>query len=39
MLAIVGVMGFVGLLVIDEVVWAFILLVGVLGLFVGKRFL
>lgn len=38
-LAIVGVMAFVGLLVIDEAIWAFVLLVGILGLFVGKRFL
>jgi len=39
MLSIVGVMGFVGLLVIDELIWSFVLLTGVLGLFVGKRFL
>ena len=38
-LAIVGVMGFIGLLVIDELIWAFILLAGILGLFMGKRFL
>ena len=38
-LAIIGVMGFVGLMVIDEAVWSFILLAGILGLFVGKRFL
>jgi hypothetical protein len=39
MLSIVGVMGFVGLLVIDELIWSFVLLTGVLGMFVGKRFL
>ena len=38
-LAIVGVLGFIGLLVIDELIWAFILLAGILGIFMGKRFL
>jgi hypothetical protein len=38
-LALVGVLGFVGLLTIDHAVWGFLLLAGVLGIFLGKRFL
>jgi hypothetical protein len=38
-LALVGVLGFVGMLTIDEAVWGFLLLAGVLGIFLGKRFL
>ena len=38
-LALVGVLGFIGMLTIDEAVWGFLLLAGVLGIFLGKRFL
>ena len=38
-LALVGVLGFVGFMVVDEAVWGFVLICGVLGLFVGRRFL
>lgn len=38
-LALIGVLGFIGMVVIDETVWGFILIAGVLGLFVGRRFL
>lgn len=38
-LALVGVLGFVGMLVIEEAIWGFLLLAGVLGIFLGKRFL
>jgi hypothetical protein len=39
MLALIGVLGFIGLLTLDEAVWGFLLLAGVLGIFLGKRFL
>ena len=32
-------LGFIGMLTIDEAVWGFLLLAGVLGIFLGKRFL
>ena len=38
-LALVGVLGFVGFMVVDEAVWGFVLICGVLGMFVGRRFL
>jgi hypothetical protein len=38
-LALIGVLGFIGMLTIDEAVWGFLLLAGVLGIFLGKRFL
>jgi len=38
-LALVGVLGFIGMLTIDEAIWGFLLLAGVLGIFLGKRFL
>tara|TARA_Y100000590_G_scaffold466524_1_gene642241 strand:+ start:2921 stop:5899 length:2979 start_codon:yes stop_codon:yes gene_type:complete len=38
-LSIIGVLGFIGMVTIDEASWGFILIAGVLGLFVGKRFL
>ena len=38
-LALVGVLGFVGMLAIEEAIWGFLLLAGVLGIFLGKRFL
>ncbi len=38
-LALIGVLGFIGLMTIDDAVWGFILLAGVLGIFLGKRFL
>lgn len=38
-LALIGVLGFIGMLTIDEAVWGFLLLAGVLGIFIGKRFL
>jgi hypothetical protein len=38
-LALIGVLGFVGFMVIDEAVWGFVLVAGILGLFVGRRFL
>ena len=38
-LAMVGVMGAIGLFVLSTEIWAFALLAGVLGIFVGKRFL
>ena len=38
-LALIGVLGFIGMIIIDEATWGFILIAGVLGLFVGRRFL
>ena len=38
-LSVIGVLGFIGMVTIDEASWGFILIAGVLGLFVGKRFL
>jgi len=38
-LALIGVLGFIGMIAIDEATWGFILIAGVLGLFVGRRFL
>ena len=38
-LAVVGIMGFIGMLTIDEATFGFVLLAGILGIFVGKRFL
>ena len=38
-LALVGVLGFIGMVSIEEAVWGFLLLAGVLGIFLGKRFL
>ena len=38
-LAMIGVMGFIGLLTISNTIWAFVLLAGTLGIFIGKRFL
>jgi hypothetical protein len=38
-LALIGVLGFIGLMTIDDAIWGFILLAGVLGIFLGKRFL
>jgi hypothetical protein len=38
-LSLIGVLGFVGLMVIDEATWGIIMLCGTCGLFIGKRFL
>ena len=38
-LALIGVLGFIGMIAIDEATWGFVLIAGVLGLFVGRRFL
>ena len=38
-LALIGVLGFVGFMTIEEATWGIIMLCGVCGLFIGKRFL
>ena len=38
-LSVIGIAGFLGFMIIDQATWGFILIAGVLGLFVGRRFL
>jgi len=38
-LALVGVLGFIGFMTIDELTWGIVMIAGTLGIFIGKRFL